>query len=60
MNRVDQNTLVCRSHQTAACIVCMMDEFHDWQHERQEKRARYKREWAETPVHERFDLGGEG
>lgn len=58
--RVDRQTMVCKLHEVEACICCMTDDFHDWLDARAEKRRQLKREWAETPIHERFDLGGEG
>lgn len=58
-NRVDRETLVCRRHDIMGCVVCMLDDFYDWLDARKEKRAQLKREWRETPIDERFDLGGE-
>lgn len=58
--RVDRDTMVCSMHTVHACIICMTDEFQDWVYERIERRRQLKREWAQTPIHERFDLGGEG
>lgn len=40
--------------------VYMTDDLHDWMDARRERRQQLKREWRETPVHERYDLGGEG
>lgn len=58
--RVDRVTMVCLAHQCHGCIVCMTDDFHDWVDARKDARRAYKKAWRETPVHERFDLGGEG
>ena len=57
--KVDASTMVCKVHNVHGCIVCMCDDFIDWLDARKEKRAQLKREWRETPIHERFDLGGE-
>jgi hypothetical protein len=51
--------MICKQHNVEACIVCMCDDMYDWNSARREKRAQLKREWRETPIHERFDLGGE-
>ena len=58
-DRVDPKTVVCRAHDVEACIVCMVDDFHDWLYERTARRKRYKAEWRATPISERFDIGGE-
>jgi hypothetical protein len=59
VSRVDPQTMICKQHNVEACIVCMCDDMYDWNSARREKRAQLKREWRETPIHERFDLGGE-
>lgn len=50
---------VCTAHSIPACIVCMCNDFHDWLCSLKMRRAQLKRERRETPVEERFDLGGE-
>jgi len=57
--RVDKDTMFCRTCGVQACIVCMTDDFHDWVWDRRERRQQFKREWRETPIEERYDLGGE-
>lgn len=60
MTRVDATTMVCRAHDVHGCIVCMCDDFHDWRDARQDARRAYKQAWRETPIEERYELGGEG
>lgn len=52
--------MVCKTHDAHGCIVCMTDDFHDWLDERKDRYHARKKAWRETPVHEKFDLGGEG
>lgn len=57
--RIDKETKTCRDHGVEWCIVCYCDDMHDWYYERAEKRRAYKQAWRDTPIHEKFDLGGE-
>lgn len=57
--KVDPVTMVCRDHDVQACVICMVDDFHAWLDDRRTSRRAYKQEWRETPVHERYELGGE-
>jgi hypothetical protein len=60
MSKFDLATMVCRAHGVEACVMCMVDDFHDWLDERKEERAQQLRaERLATPIEERFDLGGE-
>lgn len=59
MSRVDKVTMCCKAHDVQGCIVCMCDDFHDWLDAKKERRHQIKQEWRETPIHERYDLGGE-
>lgn len=53
--RVDRDTLKCHAHDRIACNVCMIDDFFDWL---DAKKAEIKAT-RETPIDERFDIGGE-
>lgn len=59
MSKFDLATMVCRAHDVEACVVCMVDDFHNWLDERKEKRRQLRAERLATPIAERFDLGGE-
>lgn len=51
--------MLCLEHDVQACVVCMVDDFHDWVCEQRERRAARRAAAKATPVDERFDLGGE-
>lgn len=56
--RTDANG-TCHEHGCSWCIVCVTDELFDAHYEWVERKRQIKREWRETPIHERYDLGGE-
>lgn len=58
-DRVDAETMVCREHQIHGCMVCMIDDFWHWQDDRKARRQSFKKAWRETPIDEKYDLGGE-
>jgi hypothetical protein len=54
-----KKTIVCEARGVEACVVCMVDGFHAWLWQRKQLKQQLKREWRDTPVAERFELGGE-
>ncbi len=57
--RLDPKTKVCIEHGVHWCVVCTTDELQDFHYARIERYRARKLAWRETPVNEKFDLGGE-
>jgi len=58
--RVDPVTMICRDHDIAGCMLCMVDDFHHWLDERRLRRQRIKQERREMTVADKYDFGGDG
>lgn len=58
--KVDSQTMVCAPHGVLGCQPCMVDDFERARDQVRAAARRYRQQWRETPIAERFDLGGEG
>ena len=58
MTRTNSSGL-CFAHDVQWCIVCVTDDLQDAHYTFVENARARRKAWRETPMHEKFDLGGE-